>query len=62
MSYKVKNRDEHLGNGEKPKRILALDGGGCVAFWRSAFCKGSKISSVIVTMAAMIFVFAINLI
>ena len=28
MAYKLKNRDEHLGNDNMPKRILALDGGG----------------------------------
>jgi hypothetical protein len=28
MDYKQKNRDEHLSNHYKPKRILALDGGG----------------------------------
>jgi predicted acylesterase/phospholipase RssA len=28
MAYKQKNRDEHLRNDGRPKRILALDGGG----------------------------------
>ncbi len=28
MVYSKKNRDEHLSNDNKPKRILALDGGG----------------------------------
>ena len=28
MAYKVQTRDEHLQNDGRPKRILALDGGG----------------------------------
>jgi hypothetical protein len=28
MSYEVRNRDQHLANDGRPKRILALDGGG----------------------------------
>lgn len=28
MAYRLKNRDEHLRNDGRPKRILALDGGG----------------------------------
>ena len=28
MAYKVKTRDEHFRRDGKPKRILALDGGG----------------------------------
>ena len=28
MSYEVRNRDQHFANDDRPKRILALDGGG----------------------------------
>ena len=28
MPYRIMNRDEHLRNDGRPKRILALDGGG----------------------------------
>ena len=28
MSYAIRNRDQHLANDGRPKRILALDGGG----------------------------------
>ena len=28
MAYQKFSRDEHLGNNNRPKRILALDGGG----------------------------------
>ena len=28
MSYSIRTRDQHLANDGRPKRILALDGGG----------------------------------
>ena len=28
MTYKIRTRDEHLQNDGRPKRVLALDGGG----------------------------------